>query len=267
MRTMSLVVILVLALGGALHVSAGNVAKNANPSGFAHLSKAERQAANQALKDAESAQAGPGFQGRLRTGVQHQAPLNTVNISITYDTGTFTGIGTIPAVPDNFAFGNNFDSVDGGPIGGAKATITITQLTAFMAIVNSSTTVTNNAFMTIFGPPNTAGVAVALTSANIGDLQPGTFNTVALGTTITGTNLNFMAGVWNPTNGTTGDTNPCTNDCVGFDSSGTSNGQGFHGMAVEDFGGGNFTPNSVANAMLRATGALVPVELMSFSID
>ncbi len=258
---------LTLLVAGALQVTAENVGRNTTQAKFASMSKAERQAAVQAMKDAESAQAGPGFQGDLKTGVQHEAPRRTTNISITYDTGVFSSVGAIPAIGDNFAFGNNFNSVSGGAIGGGKATVTITQLTVFMAIVNSSTTASNNAFMTIFGPPDTGGVATALTSANITGLLPGSFNTVSLGTTLTGTDLNFMAGVWNPPAGSTAGTTPCGNDCVGFDSAGTVAGQGFHGMAVEDLSGGNYTPNSVANAMLRASGNLVPVELMSFSID
>ncbi len=266
MRKTALVLILALLVAGAIHVTAENVGKNITPDEFSGMSKAERQAAAQALKNADSATAGPGFQGTLRTGTKHSVPARTVNISITYDTGTFTGVGTIPAVADNFSFGNHFDSVNGDPIGGTKNTVTITQLTAFMAIVDGDTTGTGGAFATIFGPP-VGTVAPSLKSANIAGLQAGAFNTIAIATTITGTNLNFMAGIWNPTAGSTAGTNPCATDCVGFDNAGTVAGQGNHGMAIEDFGGGNFTPNTTANAMLRATGSLVPVELMRFSVD
>lgn len=266
MRKTALIMILALLVAGAMHVTAENVGKNITPTEFSSMSKAERQEAAQAMKDAESANAGPGFQGTLKTGTQHSVPARTVNISITYDTGTFTGVGEIPAIADNFSFGNVFDSVSGGPIGGAKATVTITQLTAFMAIIDGNTTGTGGAFATIFGPVS-GTVAPSLTSANIAGLQAGTFNTIAIGATITGTNLNFMAGIWNPTNGNTAGTGPCATDCVGFDNSSTVAGQGNHGMAIEDFGGGNFTPNTTASAMLRATGSLVPVELMTFSVD
>lgn len=266
MRKTALILSLALLVAGTVQVTAENVGKDITPAEFSSLSEAERQAAAQALKDADSAQARPGFQGTLRTGTNHLVPARTANISITYDTGTFTGVGDIPAIADNFAFGNNFDSISGGPVGGPKNTVTITQLTAFMAIVDGSTTGTGGAFATIFGPP-VGTIAPSLTSANIAGLQAGTFNTIAIGATITGTNLNFMAGIWNPTAGSTAGTTPCATDCVGFDNSGTVAGQGNHGMAVEDFGGGNFTPSTTANAMLRATGNLVPVELMSFSID
>ncbi|MBZ0114873.1 MAG: hypothetical protein K8J08_20600 [Thermoanaerobaculia bacterium] len=245
-------------------VGAQNVARNVTPAEFATMSKAERQAAAQELKAADAASAS-AFTGTLAVGGTHPYAPETVNISITYDTGTFSGVGDIPAIADNFSFGNNFDTVNGGTIGGGKATVTVTQLTAFMALVDGSSTGTGGAFATIFGPPSTAGIAPSLTSANFAGLQGGTFNMIPIGTTLTGT-LEFMAGIWNSTNGSTAGTTPCAVDCVGFDS-GTVGGQGFHGMAIEDFGGGNFTPNPSANAMLRASGALVPVELMNFSID
>lgn len=275
-KTVLLLILTLLAVGALSTMAEGprssqsvtgvHAGRDITPTSFASMSKAERQAAAQALKDADTANAGPGFQGTLKTGTRHQAPVaKTAAISITYDTGTFAGVGTIPPVTDNFSFGNNFDTVNGGAIGGGKTQVTITQLTAFIAIVDNSTTGTGGAFATIFGPLS-GTAAPSLTSANLTGLQAGMFNTLPIGTTITGTNVAFMAGVWNATAGDGSGTDPCAADCVGFDT-GTVGGQGFHGMAIEDFGGGNFTPNTTANAMLRASGNLIPVELMSYSVE
>ncbi len=277
MRKTVLLLILILLSVGALStlaqdvrptqsVTGVHVSKNITPTSFASMSRAERQAAAQALKDAESANAGPGFQGTLTTGTRHEASVSrTAAITITYDTGTFSTVGTNPAVADNFSFGNNFDTVNGGAIGGGKTQVTITQLTAFIGIIDGSTTGTGGAFVTIFGPP-VGTSAPALTSPYVGSLQAGTFNVIAAGTTLTGTNVGFMAGVWNPGAGNGSGTDLCATDCVGFDT-GTVGGQGFHGMAVEDLGGGNFTPSTNVNGMIRAAGNLIPVELMNFSVE
>jgi len=59
------------------------------------------------------------------------------------------GVGNVPAVADNFSFGNVF-----GP---CPLPFTVTDLSLFMVIVNSSTAGSGNAFVTVFGPLNTAG--------------------------------------------------------------------------------------------------------------
>ena len=142
--------------------------------------------------------------------------------TIQYDTGTFTGVGDIPAVGDNFAFGNVF-----GPL---NLPFTVTNLSIFMAVANSSTTGTGAAFVTVFGALNTAGTnAGPITSPNIAGLNANAFNTVGVNVPFTGTGTStFLAGVWNPTAGSTAGPTPCANDCVGFDSN--AGGQGFNGL-------------------------------------
>lgn len=208
------------------------------------------------IKDAYTFDDQP-FQGTLNfrdVGVAPEGPG-----TIQYDTGTFTGVGSMPMVADNFSFGNNF-----GP---CALPFTVTNLSIFAAIIDGSTTAAGNAFVTVFGPLNTAGTsAPALTSASA-PLMANAFATFAISQQFTGTagSSTFQAGVWNPGAGSTSAAVPCGTDCVGFDSN--DGGDGFHGMAVEDLGGGNFTPITNANAILRVSGPNVPVELMSFSIE
>lgn len=180
--------------------------------------------------------------------------------TIVYDTGNFTGVGNIPLVPDNFSFGNNF-----GP---CPLPFTVTDLSIFMALVDGGTTAGGNAFVTVFGPLNTAGTNATVRTSPSVPLNPNAFNNVAVNLAYTGTGSStFLAGVWNAGAGSTAAPTPCGTDCVGFDSSGTVGGNGFHGMAIEDLGGGNYSPITNANAIYRVSGNNVPVELMSFTID
>ena len=206
------------------------------------------------LKDDPSHQ-GPGFQGTLDF---RQVGAGPEGGGIQYDTGVFTGVGNIPAIADNFSFGNQF-----GP---CVLPFTVTDLSIFMALVDSGTTASGNAFATVFGPLNTAGTGAAPITSPLVALNPNAFNNVAVTLPFTGTGSStFLAGVWNPTAGSTAGPTPCGNDCVGFDSN--DGGQGFHGMAIEDLNGGNFTPITTANAIYRVNGPNVPVELMGFTIE
>ncbi len=210
------------------------------------------------IKEKEAAQpAGPGFQGELNFRNVGNAPDGPGTIQ--YDTGTFTNVGDIPAITDNFSFGNVF-----GPL---NLPFTVTNLSWFMAIVDSGTTGTGNAFVTVFSALNTAGTSAgARTSPNVAGQNANAFNTVGVNEAFTGTGTStFLAGVWNPTAGNSGAPTPCAVDCVGFDTN--NGGQGFNGMAIEDLGGGNFQAITNANAILRVSGVNVPVELMSFSIE
>jgi hypothetical protein len=179
-------------------------------------------------------------------------------MTIQYDTGTFTGVGNIPAIADNFSFGNVF-----GPV---ALPFTVTDLSIFMALVDSSTMGSANAFVTVFSGLNTAGTNAAPRTSMSEPLNANAFNNVAVSEVFTGTGSGtFLAGVWNPTAGNTAGPTPCAVDCVGFD---TNNGpNGFHGFAIEDFSGGNFTPIPDANALYRVSGPGLPVELMTFSLE
>jgi hypothetical protein len=202
---------------------------------------------------------GPGFTGELDFRQLGNAPEGAVG-TIVYDTGTFTGVGNIPAIADNFSFGNVF-----GP---CPLPFTVTDLSMFMAIVDSLTTGSGNVFATVFGPLNTAGTNASPITSPLVALNANAFNNVSVSVQFTGTgSSSFLAGVWNPTAGTTAGPTPCANDCVGFDSAGTVAGNGFNGFALEDLNGGNFNAITNANAIYRVSGPNVPVELMSFTID
>jgi len=266
--------VLALLTMASISVLAQHRATERTPAEIRNLSGAARRAAVQERKDEVSANSGAGFQGQL-----HYGPVGTsgegsfgnrTNFgTVVYDTGNFTNVPNIPAVTDNFSFGNQHDSALGNPLSATPITVTAFQF--FMALVNSSSAGTATAFITVFGPLNTAGTnASPLSSVSI-SAAAGMFNTFTFATPVVvpttgGAPFSFLAGVWNPTAGP-GTPTPCANDCLGFDNSGTVNGQGFHGMAIEDIGGGNFTPIPTANGMLRVSGKNVPVELMDFSID
>jgi hypothetical protein len=204
----------------------------------------------------EQEKPGVPFQGELNFRDVGSAPEGPGTIQ--YDTGVFTGVGNIPLIADNFSFGNQF-----GP---CPLPFTVTNVSIFMALVDGGTTGSGNAFVTIFSALNTAGTgAGAITSPSV-PLNANAFNMVGVNVPYTGTGTStFLAGVWNAGAGSTAAPTPCGTDCVGFDSN--DGGQGFHGFAMEDLGGGNFSPITDANAILRVSGINVPVELMSFSIE
>ena len=205
----------------------------------------------------EEAKTGPEFEGKLDFRKLDE-PSQRVFPPIRYDTGVFTGVGDIPAIGDNFSFGNTF-----GP---CALPFTVTFLSLFMGIVDGSTTGSGNAFATVFAPLNSAGTNASPLTSPLVPMQANAFNTVFLTVPFTGTgSVTFLAGIWNPTAGSTAGPTPCANDCVGFDTN--KGGLGFHGFAMEDLGGGNFQAIPDANAILRAGGAHIPVELMTFTIE
>jgi len=226
-----------------------------------------------AFKAQETANA-KEFTGTIQAPIQTKAP-NLPNSqtgeaafgTITYDTGTFTNLAVQPAISgDVLSFGNQFNTQNGGII--PTPSVTVTQIAVWPALVDGSTTGSGSAFLTIFGPVNTAGTnAAPINSTNQGGLSPQTWNTVSQSGVIpfTGPAASFLIGMWASTAPATG--SPCATDCVGFDDSASVNGQGFHGMHVDDFSGGDFGTISGENALIRAIGNVVPVELMTFEID
>lgn len=239
---------------------------------FAAMSLEERMAAKAA---AVAAAADSLFTGTLQTGIytnppEHLAPTpsRATMGTITYDTGVFDALPSQPAgITDILSYGNRFNTQNGGII--PAPTVTVTQIAVWPALINGSTTGSGMAFMTIFGPLNTAGTnAMPILSVNQPNIQAQAWNTVAqLGTvspaTGTGTAASFLIGVFGAANGAG---TPCASDCVGLDIGGTVNGQGFHAMHIDDFNGGDFGTIANANALLRAIGNVVPVELMSFTV-
>lgn len=170
--------------------------------------------------------------------------------TIQYDTGTVTGTPGAGLV--SLMVGNQFDTAIGGPV---MASGSVTMVSFYL-----NTTGGASAFISLYGPVN-GTTAPKLTSALFSGLVSG-FNTVTFAPAINYSGPSFLAGVWLA---------GATADVVGLDSNlGT---QGAHGIAIDDAfpssTGTNFQtlPGSV-NAIVRPTGnILVPVELMSFSIE
>ena len=267
MRSILFTVMGAIILATNLPAWAQHVGRNINPPNWLDMTQDQRRDFSQAMKERESSRAGTGFQGTLvRRTLQPESGNHTVFRTLVYDTGTFTGVPDIPAIADNFAFGNRYQSANGIPF--VSLPLTVTAFSVFLAAVNSSLTGTGNAFLTVFGPLNTAQTnAMPVASVNVANLQAGSFNIFTFVTPAVITAApSYLAGVWNPTAGSTAAQTPCGNDCVGLDTSGTLNGQGFHAMAIEDLGGGNFQMIPGANAILR-TSYKVPVELMNFTIE
>ncbi|MEZ5330994.1 MAG: hypothetical protein R2991_02840 [Thermoanaerobaculia bacterium] len=211
-------------------------------------------------KDEESRRAAraPGFQGMPRFGPVGGAV--RAPGTITYDTGTFSALPTIPAIADNFTFANQFNTANGGAL---PTPITITGVSMFMAVVNSGTVAAGNVFVTLFSP--VAGTNAAPITSPLLALTPGTFNNI---TAFNGQNppASFLLGQWNPTAGSGGGPTTCGNDCVGMDTN-TTGGQGFHGWRGEDLNGGNWAAIGNQNALIRVSVANIPVELMDFEVE
>ncbi|MCP3912413.1 MAG: hypothetical protein GY713_15825 [Actinomycetia bacterium] len=145
----------------------------------------------------------------------------------------------------SLCWGNQFNSASGDPV----TNFSVTMLSFFLV----SGAGTDNVFVSVFGPVNTtAASASVLGSANVGPNASNAFNTHSVGP-YAGAG-SFLAGVWY----TAGDT-------VGL-GTGTTNGQGHHGMAINDIVGTGFSTIPGINALVGATSAFIPVELMDFKV-
>ena len=264
MKKCALVALVAATVGGTA------IAQEITPEEFKAMSREQRMEAK--LDDAARHQP---FSGTLQTGrdtnppAHHRAEARAQMGTIVYDSGVFDALPAQPAgIGDILSYGNQFNTQLGGPI--PAPSVTVTQVAFWPALVDGSTTASGSAFVTIFGPVNTAGTnASAINSTNQPGIVPQTWNTVAQTGTIspatgTGTAASFLIGVFGAASGAGTD---CATDCVGLDTGDTVNGQGFHAMHIDDFSGGDFGTIANANALIRAIGNVVPVELMNFSID
>jgi hypothetical protein len=162
--------------------------------------------------------------------------------TIQYDNGTLTAI---PAV-SSFCYGNRFNTAAGNPL---TASGTITQLSWFM----TSGAGTDSVFISYFD--QLAGTAAnVITSVSVPAPNPGGFNTRA--TTVNYVGSTFLAGVWYIAGDTPG---------LG---SGTTGGQGHHGMLINDIVGTGYQSIANINGLVRASGNVVtiPVELTGFEV-
>lgn len=166
--------------------------------------------------------------------------------TITYDDGIVTAFPTTTS----YCYGNRFNTFTGNP---AMANGVVNTLSFFMA----SGAGTDNVFVSVYGPVNTtAGTAPFIDDHSV-VLTAGSnaWNVAVLPTAASYTGASFLAGVWY-----------VAGDTVGL-GSGTVGGQGHHGMIINDVVGTGYMPLPTVNALVRPTGDILPVELMSFTIQ
>ncbi len=162
-------------------------------------------------------------------------------ISIVYD----NGVSTATPGTSSLCWGNQFSSRNGNPVG----SFSVTMVTFYIV----SGAGTDNVFISLFGPVSGTS-ASPLGSVSV-PLNNGSaaFNTHTFATPVAGAG-SFLAGVWY-----------VAGDSVGLNTTATVNGQGNHGMVINDFIGTGFS-TFAGNALVRAKTAVIPVELMDFTV-
>lgn len=192
---------------------------------------------------------GAGYQGRPTTPQNPTSAVGPNLGTIQYDSGAFStsfGGGAI--------VGNRFDTHTAIPVLDPG---TVTEVQA--VVVQGPTFTTSSAGFVLLGPQNTAGGATAIFSTFTG----------AAGTTDTVTFTGLAAPYTQSFFVLFGD---FANSYIPVFGTGTVNAQGHHGV-VGYTGGmgpnitGTFDFGETLNSFVRATGQIVPVELMSFDID
>ncbi|MCP4895735.1 MAG: hypothetical protein GY906_02075 [bacterium] len=161
-------------------------------------------------------------------------------VNIIYDDGIVTAL---PAV-SSFTYGNQFNSANGVPV----TSFSVTRMSFYMFDVGGTA-----AFVSVFGPVS-GTTAPMLTSVSVPGLVTSAFNTHTFATPLAGAG-SFLAGVWY-----------FASDSVGL-GSGTVNGQGHHGMVINDIVGTQFAPLTSLNALVGVTTGRLPVELQEFTIE
>ena len=230
-RSLILVVALALCVGGAATLKAERPVPT---------EKAEYMAAHP-----EVATTGSPVRA-LDTPVQAPRVKNTRAMgTIYYDDGVQTHF---PGV-SSFCYGNQFDT-----FGGANPVMVSGSVTAmsFFMVAGAGT---DNVFVSVFGPVSGTAASV-LTSASI-PLTAGSnaWNNHVFATPVNYPGSSFLAGIWY-----------IAGDTVGL-ASGTTGGQGYHGMWINDVVGTQFALLSTINGMVGASGDVLPVELMTFTVQ
>jgi len=169
--------------------------------------------------------------------------------SITYDNGTATtsfNTGTI--------VGNRFNTHTGVPVFTSGTVSTVQAV-----VVQGSGFTTSSAGFVLLGPQTGGGGAMAIFSsftAATGTMDTVTFTGIGAG--YTGSSFYVLFGDF-------------SNSYVPAFGTGTTLAQGHHGVMGNTGGmGPNITattPLTTLNALIRATGNIVPVELMSFDVE
>jgi len=172
--------------------------------------------------------------------------------SIVYD----DGVGTVTVAGSNRIMGNRFNTAVGDPVLSSGTVSTV------VAVVRQGTAfTTSSAGFVLEGPQTGSGGAMAIfstfTGGSGGPTDTVTFN--GLGVNYPGSSFFVLFGAFN-------------NSYVPVFGTGTTQSQGHHG--VVGFTGG-MGPNvttittlgGTLNALVRVTGNVLPVELMSFDVE
>lgn len=213
------------------------------------LPRAERLAYNRAYKAAYEAWTNSS---RTKTAAPKNFKPKKVTASklvvgtIQYDDGVVSGPATAPTSETH---GNQYNTANGGPV---MANGSVTQIDFYMVSVAGTA-----AFVSVYGPVS-GTVASVLTSANVPAVAG--FNNHVFATPVNYVGNSFLAGVWL-------NAAPPGADAVGL-GGGTTGGQGFHGMNINDITGTGFNTVPSVNYLVRPTGnILTPVELINFEIE
>lgn len=172
--------------------------------------------------------------------------------TITYDDGVITtsfGGGAI--------VGNRFDTHDGGVQVLASGTVS----TVVGVVIPGPSLTTNSAGFVLEGPQTVGGGAFALFSSFTGGLTAATETVVFpnLGVNYTGSSFFVLFGDF-------------ANSYVPAFGTGTTAGQGHHGVVGYTGGMGpnitsTFDFGNTLNALVRATGNILPVELIEYGVE
>lgn len=217
------------------------------------LPRAQRMEYNQAYKIAWEAWATGSRQKTSATPKSFDKPVKTRSPkrapgTIQYDDGVASGPATAPT---SEMHGNQFNSANGNPV---MSSGSVTQVDFYMVSVAMS-----NAFVTIMDQVN-GTTANLLISTQATGVNSGTFNNFVFSTPINYAGNTFLAGVWL-------NAAPPGADALGL-GNGSTGGQGFHGVNINDIAATGFTTVPSVNYLIRPTGNIItPVELINFEIE
>lgn len=182
----------------------------------------------------------------LETPIQVPSTKNFRTVgNIAYDDGIVT---SSPATT-SLSYGNQFNTFTGNPV---LASGSVTAVAFFIMTAAG----TDNVFLSVYGPVS-GTTAPQLTSASVPlTAGSGAINVHVFATPLSYTGSSFLAGIWY-----------IAGDTVGL-GSGTVAGQGHHGMSINDGSPGNgFAALPGLNALVAAGGDILPVELMTFTVQ
>ena len=198
----------------------------------------------------------PLGQGAGRTVVAYDVPSQVPEApradTIQYDTGVANSfLATGPAR----SVGNRFNSRNGNPLPGGGL---LTQVQWMQGGLSGS-----SAYVSFYGAPNASGTASVIG----GILTPAVMglNTVTVSYAV---GSDFLIGLFNAVGTSPVDAGPTSLNHVDFDAGNTVGGQGYHAMSIgSTWSPYGYTDIPSMNAIIRATGTNLPVELMGFDID